>query len=163
MWTFNKPSTWLLSLPEVEFCRIMEDARRQATTIKEQFKERAKKIAALRAERLREKREAARAKEEEKEREKIQLMVKVKNHGGLWLTEEEVRSGLARIKEAGRGEGKGRMLDALKIQIRFRKVYLPKSVKDPKDCTFSENNKALDVPSLTSKLVKLINQSTSVV
>ena len=159
MWTFNKPSTRLLSLPEVEFCRIMEDARRQATTIKEQFKERAKKIAALRAERLREKRETARAKEEEKVRERMQLMTKVNDLGGLWSTEEAVREGLAKVKEAGRGEGKGRMLDALKVQIRFRKVYLPESVKDQKDWTFSENSKALDVPSLTAKLVKIIKQS----
>ena len=71
MWTFNKPSSWLLSLPEEEFNSKMIDARRNVTRIKSLFREREKAIEELRAKRLQEKRAAARAKEEEKVREKL--------------------------------------------------------------------------------------------
>ena len=87
------------------------------------------------------------------------MMARIEDLGGLWRTEEEVREGLAKVKEAGRGEGKGRMLDALKCQIRFRKNVLQQVVRDQKDWTFTECSKALDVPSLVTKLVKIINQT----
>ena len=116
MWLFNKPYVWLKSLPPSEFTQVMEDARHQAPKIKAQFRERERKIAELRAARQREKREQLRAKEEEKVRECAQLIDRVEGLGGLWKTEEQVSEGLARVKQSGRGEGKGRLLRALKNQ-----------------------------------------------
>ena len=157
LWSYNRPSSWLLSLSEKDFNDKMEDARRQAPKIRALFRERERKIEELEAARLQKKREAAKAKEQEKIRDKMQLMTRIEELGGLWRSEAEVVEGLARVK-VGRGEGKGRMLDALKSQIRFRKTVLQQTVKDPKDWTFSENAKALDVQSIVTKLVKIIDQ-----
>ena len=158
MWMFNRPSTWLLSLPEDEFRRKMEDAKRQATPIMKLYRERARKIAELQQNRQQEKWEKKRAKENAKVREREELDAKKEELGGLWRTVEQVDEGLARVKDAGRGEGKGRMLDALKVQIQFRKKVLQQPVVNPKDWTITENSKTLDVPVLRAKLVNIIGQ-----
>ena len=132
MWLFNKPYVWLKSLPPSEFTQVMEDARRQASKIKAQFQERERKIAELRAVRQHEKREQLQAKEEKKVRERAQLIDRVEGLGGLWKTEEQVREGLTRVKPSERGEGKGRLLEALKNQINFRRKVPQQQVHDQK-------------------------------
>ena len=153
MWCFNKPSAWLKSLPPAEFEHVMEDARRQAPKIKSLFREREQKIAELRATRQREKREQLRAKEENKLRERALLIDKVEELGGLWKNEDQVKEGLAKVK------GKGRLVEALKAQINFRRKVLQQQVLDQKDWTFSENSKPLNIDSLTTKLINIISQA----
>ena len=114
-------------------------------------------MAELQQKRQREKREKKRAKEEEKVRERAELDSKKEELGGLWRTVEQIDEGLARVK-AGRGEGKRRMLDALKVQIQFRRKVLLQPVLEAKDWTFSENSKPLDVPALRAKLLKIASQ-----
>ena len=92
-------------------------------------------------------------------RERAQLIDRVEGLGGLWKTEEQVREGLARVKQSGRGEGKGRQLEALKNQINFRRKVLQQQVHDQKAWTFSENSKPLSVESLTTKLYNLLSQA----
>ena len=69
-----------------------------------------------------------------------------------------METGLAKVKDLGRGEGKGRMLEALKRQINFRKKVLRQPILDAKDWAFSEGHKPCDVSTLKAKLVKIINQ-----
>ena len=52
--------------------------------------------------------------------EKETLINKVTALGGVWSTEEQVNEGLEKVKEGGRG-AKGKMTDALKTQLSFRR------------------------------------------
>ena len=67
--------------------------------------------------------------------------------------------GLAKVKESARGEGKGKLLEALKRQINFRRKVLRQPILDQKDWSFSEGQKQCDVAALTAKLLKIISQA----
>ena len=78
--------------------------------------------------------------------------------GGLWQTEEAVMEGVDKVKKSGRGEGKVRVLAALKCQISYRRQILGQPVFDKADWYFSENGVVFDNSTITSKLLKLITQ-----
>ena len=62
------------------------------------------------------------------------------------------------MKEAARGEGKGKQIEQIKSQMLYRRKILEQTVADPKDWHFSENDRALGLELLTIKLAKLIGQ-----
>ena len=159
LWTMNKPSKWLESLDDDERRRVIEEARKHTPAMKAKFKERQQKIMEVRAARLRERQEQEKAKEERALKKRVELLQKVEMLGGMWKSVAELEEGLKKVKGSARGEGKGKLLDALKTQIDFRRKILQQPVVDAKDWTYSENGKALDVAALSAKLVNLIHQS----
>ena len=136
----------------------MEDARKRAPELKKQFRERELEIAKVRAERLEAKRAKMKKKEEDKANERLRLQEQIEDVG-LWKSEEAVTVGLAKVKESARGEGKGKLLEALKRQINFRRKVLRQPILDPKDWAFSEGQKLCDVATLKAKLLKIIGQA----
>ena len=129
--------------------------------MKKKFREREQRIADLRAQRLQEKREKMKAREEKGMRDRQELIDKVTQLGGVWKTEEAMMAGIQEVKKQGRGEAKGKVVDALKQQISYRKLILKQRVLDPKDWTYSDGaGKSPSVDSLTRKLAKIIDQAT---
>ena len=64
------------------------------------------------------------------------------------------------VRKQGRGEAKGKVIEALKQQISYRKLILKQRVLDPKVWTYSNGaGKSPTVDSLTRKLTKIINQA----
>ena len=128
--------------------------------MKKKFREREQRIAELRAQRLQEKREKAKAKEAKGIRERQELIDKVTQLGGVWKTEEAMMAAIQEVRKQGRGEAKGKVIEALKQQISYRKLILEQRVLDPKDWTYSDGaGKSPTVDSLTRKLTKIINQA----
>ena len=101
------------------------------------------------------------AREAKAPKDRFELIGKIDKMGGLWKTQEEMKRGLEQVKESARGEGKGKQLESIKCQINYRRRILEQPVNDPKDWTFSENERQLNVESLSIKLAKLIGQTAS--
>ena len=72
-----------------------------------------------------------------------------------------MKKGLDKVKESAKGEGKGKQLESIKCQINYRRRIVEQPVNDPKNWTFSENGRQLNVESLSIKLARLIGQTAS--
>ena len=77
------------------------------------------------------------------------------------MTEVEMATGLAKVKEANRGEAKGKQIECLKAQMKYREKILEQAKIDAKDWRFSEDGQPPDVATLSIKLSKLIAQTAS--
>ena len=101
------------------------------------------------------------AREDEQKRiyELVDLMTKVNGVGGIWKTSLEVDGGLARVKQAARGGAKGKLLEALKIQLAFRKKVLKQQLSDQKVWSYSEKGRAFDVNELSRRLKLVIAET----
>lgn len=75
---------------------------------------------------------------------------------GLWSNRDEVESGLQKITS------KKDKLEALKVQINFRRKVLGQSHEDKSVFYFSHNRKALTINELKLNLLKLIPESESI-
>ena len=161
MCTFNKTMVWFDSLDEEIAKTVVDQAKRRAPEIRRKFRQREEEIRNLRLERIREKEQKVKEKEAKALMERFKLIDKVDAAGGLWKTEAEMKEGLLRVKEAARGEGKGKQIEQIKSQMSYRRKILEQTVADPKDWHFSENGRALGLESLTIKLAKLIGQTAA--
>ena len=159
MFTMNKTSAWLESLDSSKRDEVIRAAKQRTPELKTRFRRREQEINDLRAKRLEEKREKVRAKAAKFMNDRRALIAKVNAMGGLWESEEELQQGLERVKNEGRGEGKTRLLAALKSQMAYRRQILEQPVIDKADWSYSQGSKACDIPTLTSKLIKLISQA----
>ena len=155
----NKTSSWLESLDSSKRDAVILAAKQRTPELKARFRRREREINELRSKRLEEKREKVRAKAAKVMTDRRALIAKVNAMGGLWESEEDLQQGLERIKNEGRGEGKGRLLAALKSQMAYRRQILEQPVIDKADWAYSQGSVAFDVPTLTSKLTKLIHQA----
>ena len=117
MCTYNKPLAWLDSLDADTFKSVVESAKQRAPEIMKKFRERESEICRLRLERIRAKAEKVKAREAKAMQDRLELIQKVDAMGGLWRTEEELQQGLAKAKEGARGEGRGKQLECIKLQI----------------------------------------------
>ena len=88
--------------------------------------------------------------------EKEALTNKVSELGGVWSTEAQVDEGLKKVKEGGRGGAKGKMTDALKTQLSFRRKVWGQKLTDQKQWNLSENGRAFTVDELAMKLKSII-------
>ena len=155
----NKPFEWYESLDAEQQKQVMENARKSTPAMLARYKEREREMLELRAARLQEQREQVRQKEVNEVQKRMAWVAKVEAAGGLWKSEEEMEEGLKKVVENARGRGcKGKLLEALKDQMNFRKYILQQTGIDAKDWSFSEDKKALDVDQLKAKLAKIINQ-----
>ena len=159
MFTMNKTSEWLASLNPSKRNTVIEEAKRRTSELKARFREREKEINDLRAKRLEEKREKVRAKAAKTMSDRRALIAKVNAMGGLWETEEELKRGVEKAKSGGRGQGKTRVIAAIKSQMAYRRQILEQPVIDKTDWSYSEGSVACDVPTLAAKLTKIILQA----
>ncbi|XP_052280527.1 uncharacterized protein LOC127878134 [Dreissena polymorpha] len=114
MWSNNKTSSWLNSLPADEKEVIINDARSNAPSAMLSFRERQKKLFEHKLEILRKRQQQKTAKEEKQYSQKVKLTKKLDSLGGLWLTEEDL---FQYKSKAQHNEYK----DALISQLQFRK------------------------------------------
>ena len=155
----NKTSEWYESLDVEQQKQVMENAMKSTPAMLAKSKERERQMLELRAARLQEQREQVRQKEVKEVQKRMGWVAKVEALGGLWKSEEEMEAGLKMVVENAGGRGcKGKLLEALKDQMNFRKNILQQTGIDAKDWSFSEEKKALDVDQLKAKLAKIINQ-----
>ena len=145
----NKSSTWLDTKTSEEKERLLQAARTLTSVHRANFRERRKEIEKQRLEAIEKKeRELARKKEKElKDKESLTLKIQ---QIGLWTTYEEVRSGLDKVKS------KKAKLEALKLQINFRRKVLNQSHADKVMFQFSHNRRAFSVEELTQNLLQLL-------
>ena len=159
LWSMNKTSEWYESLDAEQQKQVMENAMKSTPAMLAKSKERERQMLELRAARLQEQREQVRQKEVKEVQKRMGWVAKVEALGGLWKSEEEMEAGLKMVVENAGGRGcKGKLLEALKDQMNFRKNILQQTGIDAKDWSFSEEKKALDVDQLKAKLAKIINQ-----
>ena len=161
MCTFNKPFDWLDSLDPDLSRAIVDQAKRRAPEIMKKFRERESQIQQLRLDRIRAKEDKVKAREAKAVKDRLELIGKIDEMGGFWKTEEEMKKGLDKVKESAKGEGKGKQLESIKCQINYRRRIVEQPVNDPKNWTFSENGRQLNVESLSIKLARLIGQTAS--
>ena len=95
-------------------------------------------------------------KESQRVAELVELDNKVHLLGGVWKTVAEVDAGLAAVKQGARGGGKGKMVEALKTQINFRRKVLRQRLDDLKLWNFSENRHVFTVDELSERLKVII-------
>ena len=69
-----------------------------------------------------------------------------------------MEEGLALIGQSARGAGKGKLMDAIKTQMAFRRKVLHQAVHDTKDWVYSQNGSMHDVTELSTKLKTIITQ-----
>ena len=161
MFTMNKTSAWLESLDSSQRDAVIQAAKQRTPELKARFRRREQEINDLRATRLEEKREKVRAKAAKAMNDRRALIAKVNAMGGLWESEAELQHGLENVKNEGRGEGKVRLLAALKSQMAYRRQILEQPVIDKADWSYSQGSVTCDIPTLTSKLTKLIHQASA--
>ena len=90
--------------------------------------------------------------------EKEALTEKVTTLGGVWSNEAQVDEGLEKVKAGGRGGAKGKMTDALKTQMSFRRKVWGQKLADPKLWNVSENGRAFTVDELAGRLKRIIGE-----
>ena len=161
MFTMNKTSAWLDSLDSTKREAVIQGAKRRTSDLKARFRQREQEINDLRASRLEEKRDKVRAKATKAMNDRRDLIAKVNAMGGLWESEEDLQQGLEKVRNEGRGEGKVRLLAAIKSQMAYRRQILAQPVVDKADWSHSHGSVACDIPTLTSKLTKLIHQASA--
>ena len=139
--------------------KFVLDSRAETSTLRAKFKERqmALKLAAEQA--LQHRKDKARADEQKRIQELVDLTVKINSLGGLWKTTMEVDKGLAKIKGAARGGGKGKLLEGMKTQLAFRKKILCQPLSDTKLWSYSEKGRAFDVDELSRRLKLVVAES----
>lgn len=145
----NKTSDWLENKTAEERERLIKAARTLTKHHRTNFKKRREEIETKRRE-LQEERERELAKKrakELKEKESLTLMIQ---QFGLWTTSEEVLQCVDQLRT------KKAKVDALKVQINFRKKVLNQCHEDKLVFQFSHNRQALSVDQLTQNLIKLL-------
>ena len=96
-----------------------------------------------------------------KERQRLaeidSLTDKVKALGGLWKTGAQVDEELGKVKKGSRG-GKGKLIEAIKVQLSYRRKVYRQQLSDAKLWSFSENGHIFTHEELTSRLKIIISE-----
>ena len=156
--SFNHTAEWIASKSPEEKEKIIREARKDTPAMIAQFRERKKGIEEEQRQRLEGQQEEVRQKEEKAAAELTELAAKVEELGGVWKSEEEVDTKIESIKSKGRGEAVGKVKDALKAQINFRRRIMKQPVRDAGDWKFSENGRPCLANELQQKLKNIILQ-----
>lgn len=142
LYSHNKTRDWLSSMQENERDQLMTKARIEGKDIRNKFKSRLKDIETKRLE-IQEER---RRKLEEIEKKRLQDMEKMTNDicfYGLWQSKAQVNEALQRLQTDSEKR------EALKAQLRFRKLVLKQRHSDSKVYNFTrkgESGKYLALP-----------------
>ena len=155
---FNHTKEWIAEKSTEDRDRIIKQARKDTPGMIAEFRERKKMIEEEQRRGLEEKEKEVKQKEAKVAAELTELAAKVEGLGGLWKSEDEVEERIASIKSKSRGESVGKVKDALKAQINYRKRILKQPVKNNLDWNFSANNRQFCADELKEKLKAIILQ-----
>ena len=145
----NKTSDWLHSKSQEEQDRLLQAARKLTKAHRINFQKRREEIETRRMKALIQKERELFQKTEKELKEKEDLTLKIQKYG-LWTTCLEVDQHLCELKS------KKAKVDALKLQINFRRKVLNQSHAKKQVFQFSHNRKVLTVEELSQNLCKLL-------
>ena len=154
MWVFNKTGEWLDAKGEEERAQIILQAKKDAPAIKAKYKERQEAIVAERRANL----ERAMAEKERQQRSKAaevtKLCVNLQALGGLWESDDDVKDGLKRLGDAR----KSVILEAIKVQMQYRRKVLEQKLPDAKMWNFSAAGSSFTPDQMIDRLKYVIRQ-----
>ena len=101
--------------------------------------------------------EEAQQKERKRLAEIDALTDKVNDLGGVWKTGEQVDNELGKVKKGARG-GKGKQMEAVKVQISYRRKVYRQQLSDAKLWNYSENGHIFTLEELTSRLKSIVGE-----
>ena len=148
---------WIAAKSPEDRDRIIRQARKDTPGMIAEFRQR-KKVIEEQRRRLDEQEKELKQKEAKAAAELTELAAKVAGLGGLWRSEEEVEEKIASIKSQSRGESIGKVKDAVKAQINYRRRILKQPVNDAADWRFSVNGRPCLADDLKEKLKAIILQ-----
>jgi hypothetical protein len=160
LFAMNKTGQWLQAMDEVERNKVIRQAQKDTKELKNKYKERQEEIRRHRRESLEKERQERERKQRERAVEISALCVKLEALGGLWDSDGDVGEGLKKLKLGERSDDK-RKLDAIKVQLQYRRKVLQQKVTDAKLWCFSEGKLNFTVTQMTEKLKIVIRQPIS--
>ena len=150
----NKSMNWLHSKSLEERERLLHAARSLTSVYRANFRKRREEIEKLRKIEMEKRERELKKKRDNELKEKESLTLKIQQHG-LWTTREDVIDGLQSIKSK-RGK-----LEALKLQINFRRKVFGQLHSDKLVFQFSSNHRAFSIETITENLFKLLPNEES--
>ena len=148
----NNVREYIQSLDPAARRNLILESRAETPIVRAKFKERQLALKEAAEQALEQRKNKAREDEQKRIYELVDLMAKVNGVGGIWKTSLEVDAGLSKVKQAARRGAKGKLLEALKNQLAFRKKVLKQQLSDPKLWSYSEKGQAFDVNDPSSRL-----------
>ena len=154
LFSLNHTYEWLAAKEATERREIIVRARKDVKSLRLKYKKRQAEILDVRRRNL----EAERQLKEKREKDRVaglqKLQKELEKIGGLWTSEEEVDSGLAKLDTPGRSANKVK-LDAVKTQIAHRKKVLEQKFP-PSLGHFSTGGVAFSLDEMIMKLKYII-------
>ena len=157
MWVFNKTEEWMAAKDDKERAEIIAQTRKDARLIKATYKERQEKIIDARRESLLRMRAENERRQREKAVEVTNLCIKLGTLGGLWECDADVDEGIQKLPNAR----KATILEAVKIQLMYRRKVMEQKLVDAKLWNFSEHRVVFTPEQMISKLKQVIRQPLS--
>ncbi|XP_072170908.1 uncharacterized protein [Diadema setosum] len=152
MFSLNKTSEWLKSLPDQEAKKLISTARKHSRKLKAQFKERVESIRQQKREAMKEK-EREKQRREEKRQADLEFYTQEIQYYGLWQSEREVEE----MVNSFRSDND--KVKALKSQLRFRQHVLRQTASRPEVYNFSSKGTAHSWQTLQSNVKELVRQA----
>ena len=149
IFSHNKTSVWLAHLSYSEREKLLQTARTLAPTFRAKFKQRQQVIEDEREKALEEKIRENQRKYQREVQEKENLTKEIEKLG-LWTSANEVQDGLDMLTT------KAKKVNAVKVQINFRRKVLGQSHPDSSVFKFSKNHKQHSLMTLKENLLKLL-------
>ena len=149
LYSHNKTSAWLQSQPPNEREKLLKAARSLSQTQRTKFQKRREEVLIKRQDGVRRKEQEYLKKKEKDIKLKESLTKKIQKFG-LWTTRAEVKEGLKQLKSAKS------KVEALKIQINFRRKVLEQMYEDRNVFFFSHKGKQHSHTQLSINLMKLL-------
>ena len=149
MFSNNKTSAWLAQKSSEEVEALLKNARSKSSELKKLYHLRTEAVMKKREEILRQKQLTLEKKKRDiavmKEKLTMEIMVY-----GLWQTQQDIEEGLSKLRS------KTAKLQALKVQINFRKKVLEQIHHDKTVFFTTQKGKPLPIETLVENLMKLL-------
>ena len=140
--------------------KLFNSPGKKPQLFKQSFKERQAILRQKAEEAMKRKQEEAQQKERQRLAEVDALTDKVNEMGGVWKTEAQVDEAMAKVKRGARG-GKGKVVEAVKAQISYRRKVYRQKLTNSKLWNFSENGHSFTHEELTTRLKSIIKEQPS--
>lgn len=154
LFTNNKTMNWLHEMETEKKANIFKIAREKAPEMIKQFKMRKTEIKKQHVLLLKKRQEEKIKKEVQIQTELENISKEIQKFGGLWQTISDVNANLKHIKEKDK-------LEAVKLQLKFRKKVLKSNPDNKTLLQFSTNNIPFSLNELISHLKILITSNAS--
>ena len=150
LYSHNKTASWLDSKPPEERERLIEAARSMTSHHRKVFRKRREDIESKRLNTIEEREREMKKKKAKELKTKEDLTLQIQKFG-LWTSYEDMEHGLSQISS------KKEKVDALKLQINFRRKVLGQVHADKSIFQFSHNRKPLSTEELSQNLSLLFS------